>query len=202
MINGLIVAEGRKRGIATPANEAMVAVTRRIHAGRAQARPRQPQARHRAGGTKLRVTVLSRSRGTIAGAGRARTGFAIAGHLVVGDACIELLERRSRIDQAPAELVSGAFSPSFIALTVRTSRHRLASTPGCARSAAPRRRWHGLARNGRSRRGSRSSVGSHRQDVDPRRRDRHMGGAAIGAVVERVILVVAVTAITFGSAAG
>jgi 2-dehydropantoate 2-reductase len=33
MINGLIVAEGRKRGIATPANEAIVAVTRRIHAG-------------------------------------------------------------------------------------------------------------------------------------------------------------------------
>jgi 2-dehydropantoate 2-reductase len=33
MINGLIVEEGRKRGIATPANEAIVAVTRRIHAG-------------------------------------------------------------------------------------------------------------------------------------------------------------------------
>jgi len=33
MINGLIVEEGRKRGIATPANAAMVEVTRRIHAG-------------------------------------------------------------------------------------------------------------------------------------------------------------------------
>jgi 2-dehydropantoate 2-reductase len=33
MINGLIVQEGRKRGIATPANEAIVAVTRRIYAG-------------------------------------------------------------------------------------------------------------------------------------------------------------------------
>jgi 2-dehydropantoate 2-reductase len=33
MINGLIVKEGNKRGIATPANEAIVAVTRRIHAG-------------------------------------------------------------------------------------------------------------------------------------------------------------------------
>jgi 2-dehydropantoate 2-reductase len=32
MINGLIVAEGRKRGIATPANAAMVEVSRRIYA--------------------------------------------------------------------------------------------------------------------------------------------------------------------------
>ena len=33
VINGLVVEEGRKRGIATPANAAMVEVTRRIHAG-------------------------------------------------------------------------------------------------------------------------------------------------------------------------
>lgn len=33
MINGLIVAEGRKRGIPTPANAAMVEVTRRIYGG-------------------------------------------------------------------------------------------------------------------------------------------------------------------------
>jgi 2-dehydropantoate 2-reductase len=33
VINGLVVQEGRKRGIATPANEAIATVTRRIHAG-------------------------------------------------------------------------------------------------------------------------------------------------------------------------
>ncbi|MFT8244957.1 ketopantoate reductase family protein [Roseomonas sp. BN140053] len=33
MINGLIAAEGRRHGIPTPANDAMVEVTRRIHAG-------------------------------------------------------------------------------------------------------------------------------------------------------------------------
>jgi 2-dehydropantoate 2-reductase len=33
VINGLVVEEGRKRGIPTPANETLVAMTRRIHAG-------------------------------------------------------------------------------------------------------------------------------------------------------------------------
>ena len=33
LINGFVVEEGRKRGIPTPANETMVEVTRRIHAG-------------------------------------------------------------------------------------------------------------------------------------------------------------------------
>src|SRR5262249_14925002 len=33
LINGLVVEEGRKRGIPTPANETMVEITRRIYAG-------------------------------------------------------------------------------------------------------------------------------------------------------------------------
>jgi 2-dehydropantoate 2-reductase len=33
LINGLAVEEGRKRGIATPANETLVEITRRIYLG-------------------------------------------------------------------------------------------------------------------------------------------------------------------------
>ena len=33
LINGLVVEEGRKRGIATPANETLVEITRRIYRG-------------------------------------------------------------------------------------------------------------------------------------------------------------------------
>jgi 2-dehydropantoate 2-reductase len=33
LINGFVAEEGRKRGIPTPANEALVEVTRRIYAG-------------------------------------------------------------------------------------------------------------------------------------------------------------------------
>jgi len=40
MINGLVVEEGKKRGIATPANETMVEVTRRIFAGELKPDPK------------------------------------------------------------------------------------------------------------------------------------------------------------------
>ena len=39
LINGLVVEEGRKRGIATPANETLVEVTRRIYVGELEPDP-------------------------------------------------------------------------------------------------------------------------------------------------------------------
>ena len=39
LINGFVVEEGLKRGIPTPANEALVEVTRRIYAGELKPNP-------------------------------------------------------------------------------------------------------------------------------------------------------------------